>query len=268
MVLESVLNPKTAYQKPLRVFGLSVLFTFISVWLAYNLFPAQASVLSVSFVTIFFVPFFHRLFSVEEKKDEIAAKQKKKSGFITRHRQIVGIYGFFFMGMILAYSFLYVFSPATNDIYTLQLDWFRSQGLAAVQQGDFSRYFFNNTQVMVLFFTLSVLFGAGAIFILAWNASIIAVFVGIMANKLVPALGMPMAYAYGVGAGLSSILLHGVPEIGGYFFAGVAGGILSVGILREKFMSKEFKEVAKDSIVWLVLGEALILVGAVLEAAF
>jgi len=71
-----------------------------------------------------------------------------------------------------------------------------------------------------------------------------------------------------VGAGLSSILLHGVPEIGGYFFAGVAGGILSVGILREKFMSKEFKEVAKDSIVWLVLGEALILVGAVLEAAF
>jgi uncharacterized membrane protein SpoIIM required for sporulation len=148
------------------------------------------------------------------------------------------------------------------------MDWFRSQGIAAVQPGNFERYLFNNTQVMFLFFILSVLFGAGAIFILAWNASVIAVFVGILANKLVPALGAPMAYVYGVGAGLGSIALHGVPEIAGYFFAGVAGGILSVGLLREKFMSKEFKEMAKDSLIWIGIGEGLIILGAFLEAFF
>ena len=268
MVLESILKPSTAVNKPLHIFVISILFTAISAWLAYNLFPAQSSILSIAFVTIFFVPFFQRLFSVEEKKDEIAAHKKVKQNFIKRHRPIVVAYTAFFMGMLLTYSFLYVFSPPIRDLYSLQLDWFSSQGIAAVQPGSFDRYFFNNTQVMFLFFVLSVLFGAGAVFILAWNASVIAVFVGILSNKLVPALGAPIAYVYGVGTGLGSIALHGIPEIGGYFFAGVAGGILSVGLLREKFMSPEFKEVAKDSLLWLAIGEGLIILGAFLEAFF
>jgi len=268
MVLESLLSPKFAANKPLHIFALSILFTAISVWLSYNLFPSQSSILSIAFVTIFFVPFFQRLFSYEEKKDELAARRKLKQGFLKRHRPIVIAYTAFFMGMILTYSFLYVFSPAIRDLYSLQMDWFRSQGIAAVQPGSFERYFFNNTQVMLLFFILSILFGAGAVFILAWNASVIAVFVGIISNKLVPALGAPMAYVYGVGTGLGSIALHGIPEIAGYFFAGVAGGILSVGLLREKFMSGEFKEVAKDAVMWLAIGEVLIVVGALLEAFF
>ena len=268
MVLESLLNPKTAANKPLHIFTVSILFTAISSWLALNLFPAQSSILSVAFVTIFFVPFFQRLFAVEERKDELAARHKVKAGFIKRHKPIVVAYTAFFLGMVLTYSFLYVFSPTVRDLYSLQLDWFRSQGIAAVQSESFERYVVNNSQVMVLFFILSVLFGAGAVFILAWNASVIAVFVGLIANKLVPALGAPVAYVYGVGTGLGSIALHGIPEIGGYFFAGVAGGILSVGLIRERFMSREFKEVAKDSIAWLVIGEVLIVIGAVLEALF
>ncbi|MEM7813580.1 MAG: stage II sporulation protein M [Candidatus Aenigmatarchaeota archaeon] len=268
MVLESLIDPKTATNKPLRIFVISVLFTIISVWLAYNLFPAQSSILSVAFMTIFFVPFFQRLFSIEEKKDELAARRRARESFLKRHSPVVVAYAAFFMGMVVTYSFLYVFNPSIRDVYSLQLDWFRSQGIAAVQPGNFERYLINNTQVMVLFFILSVLFGAGAAFILAWNASVIAVFVGMAANKLAPALGAPIAYVYGIGTGLGSIALHGIPEIGGYFFAGVAGGVLSVGLLRERFMSKEFKEVVKDSLMWLAMGEALIIAGAFLEAVF
>jgi uncharacterized membrane protein SpoIIM required for sporulation len=268
MVLESILNPAKVANKPLHVFAISVLFTAVSAWLSYNLFPAQSSILTVAFVTIFFVPFFQRLFSIEEEKDVQAAHRKARKNFLVRHRPVVVVYTAFFLGMVLTYSFLYVFVPPIHDLYSLQLDWFRSQGIAAVQPGNFERYFFNNTQVMLLFFVLSVLFGSGAVFILAWNASVIAVFVGIFAHKLVPALGAPMAYVYGIGTGLGSIALHGIPEIGGYFFAGVAGGILSVGLLREHFMSREFKEVLKDSIVWLALGEGLIVLGAILETFF
>lgn len=268
MVLESLLNPETVANKPLHIFVISVLFTAISTWLSYSLFPSQSSILSIAFVTIFFVPFFQRLFSVEEKKDEVAAHHRTKQSFLKRHRTVVLAYTAFFMGMVLTYSFLYVFSPAIRDVYSLQLDWFRSQGIAAVQPGSFERYLFNNTQVMFLFFILSVLFGAGSVFILAWNASVIAVFVGIIAHKLVPSLGAPLAYVYGVGTGLGSIALHGVPEIAGYFFAGVAGGILSVGLIRERFASGEFKEVVKDSLVWIAIGEGLIILGAFLEAFF
>jgi uncharacterized membrane protein SpoIIM required for sporulation len=272
MVLESILDPKQAEDKPLHIFAIAVLFTAVATWLSYNLFPSQSSILSIAFVTIFFVPFFQRVFDIEEELDEDAArKHQPRTGVtdrLTRHRKVVWAYSAFFMGVILTYSFLFIFSPQVRDLFSLQLDWFRSQGIAAVQQASFERYFFNNSQVMILFFILSVLFGAGATFILAWNASVIAVFLGIIANRFVPTLGSPVAYVYGVGTGLSSIALHGIPEILGYFFAGIAGGILSVGLLREKFMSIEFKEVAKDSLLWLALGEALIILGAWLEAVF
>ncbi|MFH0837274.1 MAG: hypothetical protein V1870_04045, partial [Candidatus Aenigmatarchaeota archaeon] len=57
-----------------------------------------------------------------------------------------------------------------------------------------------------------------------------------------------------------------IPEIAGYFFAGIAGGILSIALLREEFMSKEFKEAGKDVLVWVILAEFLIILGAALEA--
>jgi uncharacterized membrane protein SpoIIM required for sporulation len=271
MVLEAMLDPRKAEDKPLHVFLISLLFSFIGLFLAYNLFPSQSSILSVAFVTIFFVPFFQQLFDVEEQKDEELARKKapsRENNFVMRHRKVVFAYSAFFMGVILVYSFAFIFFPSIRDLFALQMDWFRVQGIAAIQPGSFERYFFNNTQVMVLFFILSVLFGAGAIFILVWNASVIAVFLGIIANKFYPTLGATAAYLYGVGIGLSSIALHGIPEIGGYFFAGVAGGILSAGLVKEQFMSKEFQEVAKDSIIWLSIGEALVVVGAFLEAVF
>jgi len=274
MVLEAILDPRKAEDKPLHVFLISLLFSFIGLFLAYNLFPSQSSILSVAFVTIFFVPFFQRLFSVEEAKDVEIARRKVpqkttwSNNFVVRHKKVVFAYTAFFMGVILVYSFAFIFFPSIRDLFALQMDWFRVQGIAAIQPGSFERYFFNNTQVMVLFFILSVLFGAGAIFILVWNASVIAVFLGIIANKFYPTLGATAAYLYGVGLGLSSIALHGIPEIGGYFFAGVAGGILSAGLVKETFMSKEFREVARDALLWLASAEILIIVGAFLEAIF
>ena len=121
---------------------------------------------------------------------------------------------------------------------------------------------------MLLLFMLSIVFGAGAIFILVWNASIIAVFLGIFIRSFIEQ-GFPItvAYLFGVPIGLSSIALHGIPEILAYFFAGLAGGILSVGIIREKIMSKEFTEVFKDALVFLLFAEVLILIAALVEAA-
>lgn len=268
MVLEALLDPRTAEDRPLEIFMISILFSIIGLFLAYNLFPAQSSILSVAFVTIFFVPFFQRLFDIEEQKDEIAARRRQDDNPLTRHRKVIFAYSAFFIGVILVYSFAFIFFPANRDLFAMQMDWFRLQGIAATQPGNFERYLFNNSQVMVLFFVLSVLFGAGAIFILVWNASVIAVFAGIVANNVYPTLGATAAYIYGVGVGLGSIALHGIPEIAGYFFAGIAGGILSAGLVREDLMSREFREVAKDSVIWLALAEVLIVIGAFLEATF
>ncbi len=266
MVLEAILNPKKAEDKPWMVFLISVILSALAIYISWILFPSQASILSVAFVTIFFVPFFQRLFRFEEKKDELEArKHMKHSNIFKRHQKALYVYGAFFIGVILVYSAVFTFIPQMKDVFSLQIDWFK--GYATTHAG-FAKYFFNNTQVMLIMFVLSIVFGAGAVFILSWNASVIAVYLGIVANKFVPTLGVSTAYVYGFSVGTASIILHAIPEIGGYFFAGLAGGILSIALVREKFMSKEFKEAGKDVLVWFLLAEFLIIIGAMIEAGF
>ena len=274
MVLESLLNPTRAGDKPLYVFLVAFFYTLIAVMFSNQLFPSQASILSVTLITIIFIPFFQKMFEIEEFKEDLAAEGKTHDNLFSRHAKSLIIFTTFFLGVTIAMSFIFIFFPHTYlNTFSLQLDWFSNQGIFPVGQAtagapDFSTLFLNNTQVMLLLFMLSIVFGAGAIFILVWNASIIAVFLGIFIRSFIEQ-GFPItvAYLFGVPIGLSSIALHGIPEILAYFFAGLAGGILSVGIIREKIMSKEFTEVFKDALVFLLFAEVLILIAALVEAA-
>ncbi|MBI5331955.1 MAG: stage II sporulation protein M [Candidatus Aenigmarchaeota archaeon] len=273
MVLEAILNPKSAENKPWTVLVLSMLLTALAIFLANIIFPSQASILSISFIAMFFIPFFQRLFRFEEEKDEIIArKHMKHESIFKRHQKAICVYSMFFIGIIIVYTLVFTFVPSLGNVFSLQADWFKGNAVDSVSGNAvsptalFSKYFFNNTQVMLIFFILSVIFGAGAVFILSWNASVIAVYMGMVVNKFVPTLGHSTAYIYGMTVGISSIILHAIPEISGYFFAGIGGGILSIALLREKFMSKEFKEAGKDVLVWIVLAEFLIIIGAAIEA--
>ncbi len=272
MVLESILNPKNAGDKPLHIFIISFFYSLVAVMFSTQLFPAQASVLSVALITIIFIPFFQKIFEIEEMKEDLAAEGKIKQNVFSRHAKSIVIFSSFFLGVTIAMSFVFIFFPDSyTHIFSLQIDWFRNQGifnigLATGNGADFSLFFLNNTQVMLLMFMLSVIFGAGAIFILVWNASIIAVFLGIFVRSFMEqGFSSTAAYVFGVPIGLGSIALHGIPEITAYFFAGLAGGILSVGIIKENIASREFREVFKDSVFFLVIAEALIVVAAFAE---
>ncbi|MBI4154423.1 stage II sporulation protein M [Candidatus Woesearchaeota archaeon] len=265
MVLESMINPKNAEDKPLHVLVISIIYTFIAVAFAYLLFPAETPLLSVALITIIFVPFFQKMFYSEEKDERIAAMTGKGSLF-SRHIKPIYVFSAFFLGVVIAMSAIFVFSPI--DLFSLQADTVRSLGSGgAVEDGDFYKFVTNNTQVLVLMFVLSVLFGAGAVFLLAWNASVIAVYSGIFVRSMVQqGLDTTAAYALGLPIGLGAIALHGIPEIAAYFVAGIAGGILSVGMVKEKIPGKRFNLVFKDSIKLLVLAEILILLAAWIEA--
>ena len=109
---------------------------------------------------------------------------------------------------------------------------------------------------MALSFALSFLIGSGAVVILAWNASILGLYLasflrqGLVEEFVVRTVGM---------------IPHAPIEIGAYFLAGIAGGMVSVGIIREKLFSKEFFLVFKDSLILLVWAFAAIIIGAFIE---
>lgn len=273
MVLESIMNPRNAEDKPWHVFIIAAVFSFIAIVLSHAMFPTQSSILSIALITIIFVPFFQKLFEIEEEKEDLAAEKKCNDNLFTRHMKIITVFTAFFLGVIVAMSLVFIFMPQYSDVFSLQSDVLKSVSPvtqatgAATQTGNFFKFFFNNTQVMFLVFILSISFGAGAVFILTWNASVIAIYVGYIVESFTnTGIAKTTAFMYGLPVGLGSIALHGIPEIAAYFIAGIAGGILSVGIIREKSKSPEFKKIFIDSLAYLAIAQILIVIGAFVEA--
>lgn len=268
MVLESMLNPKKAENKPWHVFLVSIFYSFVAVFFATLLFPSQASILAIALITIILVPFFQRLFILEEKKEDVAAHKLKKKNVFARHASTIYVFSAFFIGVIIALSFIFIFFPDNQNLFSLQTETLNSFSTGyATQPGDFWMYFENNTQVMILIYALSLLFGAGSVFVLSWNASVIAVYVGSVARSFIAqGLAPGAAYVVGVPLGLGTIVMHGIPEIAAYVIAGLGGGILSVGLLREKWGGKNFNLILKDSLIFLFAAEVLIVIAALLEA--
>ena len=154
MVLESMINPKNAEDKPWHVFFIAIVYTFVAVFFSNFLFPSQASILSIAMVTIIFVPFFQKLFKIEEEKDDLQAEKKIRMNFWMRHSQIIFVFSAFFLGIIVAMSFIFIFIPSQN-IFQLQTETINSIATGNVlSSGHFEKFFFNNTQVMVLTFIL------------------------------------------------------------------------------------------------------------------
>ena len=117
----------------------------------------------------------------------------------------------------------------------------------------------------------SFVYGSGAIFILTWNASVIATAIGnfIRTNlsSYAAAAGLQKfgAYMHIVSIGLLKYTIHGIPEILAYFVAGLAGGIISVAVINESFTTKGFSKALIDSSDLLIIAVLLILISALLE---
>lgn len=101
----------------------------------------------------------------------------------------------------------------------------------------------------------SFLFGAGAIFILAWNASVIAAAIGVFAKSSL--VNMP--------AGMLRYLFHGLPEISSYFIVALAGGIIGTAIIKHEFGTDKFWRVLQDSLDLVILALVVLIVSAFIE---
>ncbi|MBN2566998.1 stage II sporulation protein M [Candidatus Woesearchaeota archaeon] len=122
----------------------------------------------------------------------------------------------------------------------------------------------NNLQLLLFIFLTSFIFGAGALFALIWNASIIGVFVGASMRGLSGTLPPLAAYAHSLGLSLWTIALHGVPEMLGFFIGALSGGIVSVAVVRHG-LSRQSLPVLKDSLWLFALAVGLIAIAGVIE---
>ncbi len=262
MVLESLYSAKKVLQNPKDMFFLTMIVSAVCTFSSYFIFPAYAGIISPLLVTAAMAPLIYKIFSAEEEMERKEAEKKINVGFWGRHGKTIWLFSLFFLGYLIPTFLIAMLSPenfmtAAFSPQIEEIKRIRSLATGGVLSPDFVQIIMtNNLKVMGFSFLLSFLFGTGALFILSWNASILAVYFagflrqGQFSEFFVRTLG---------------IIPHAPIEMLAYFLAGIAGGILSVGVIREKINSKEFSLVLKDSLILFAFAVIAVAVGAYVE---
>jgi len=254
MVLERLISVKETLKDPMKTFILGVILSLVSLFVSYTVFPESTGLFTVIIMTMATMPLMNRVMHYEEKEDE---EIMEKSTFIQRYSDIIISYVALFSGMILAMSLSFVLLPDTvaERVFDEQINEISLIRGKFDFGNQFLEIFMNNVSVLMLSFLFSFLFGAGAIFILGWNASVLAAAIGLIAKTSGGVKAVPAA--------VMMFLPHGSFEIGAYFIGAIAGGLISAAIMRKK--SLKFWFVVRDAIKLLVLSFIFLIIGGIIE---
>lgn len=271
MVLESLLSPPGAIRRPGVVFLMGFFYATIAVFLSMWVFKDYASMVLVFLTVLALVPLFMQFMDSEELADLLMNDERK---VLWQHAKVIGTFVSLFLGMSLAYAIWFVALP--NGIATFSV---QSQTIASLRQGAtgaaasgglFLVILVNNLKVLMFCILFSFLYGAGAIFILTWNSSVIGVALGNFYQQGVGAAASSGATGfatYAGAAGMSAVryLIHGIPEITAYFVGGLAGGVLSVAIIKHHWERTKMDKVLLDTSDLIILGVVILVIAAVIE---
>lgn len=259
-MLENILRPDWLERTPKYAFIIGFIYSIIGILAAYLVFPRSQGIASIAFLSMLLIPSLSKIFAIEEKQDAASRKFSIKRIF-NDHADVLQVYLMLFLGIFLAYS---LFSLKLSDKLLVQGIFDSQMRIIGVNLGqavgglDFFSIFTNNIKVMTIFLLLSLIFGAGSILFLAWNASVWGVVFGYMATHYTNAFDT----FFGT---FLKVAPHMFLEAGAYFFAIIAGGIMSQAVLREKVGSNKFNYVLKDGMVFTLVGFILLVLGALVE---
>jgi len=275
MVLESLLNPLKAEKKPGEVFFLGFLYSSIAVLLSLWIFEKHAGLVLVFLTVISSIPIIYGVIKIEEKKD---MEIKKEIVLLKEHGRALLFLILLFLGITLSFTVWYVFLPAdvSAKIFNIQQQTIldinnQITGNMSMQTSLFVKILFNNLKVLTFAILFAFIYGFGAIFILTWNASVISVAIGNFIRSNISNIATKIGFV-GIGSyfqifslGILRYMTHGIFEILAYFTAGLAGGIISVAIIRHDFRTKKFEHIVMDSADLLIISIVILVVAALIE---
>lgn len=257
MVLEKLVPVKFALKNPWVMFVNGIVISITCLFITFLIFEASIGLITTLLITIAMMPFMVNLIIYQEAREEEIITTRTEPNLIRRHGNILKVYTAFFLGMILSLSLVYLLLPETISykLFQDQIDTINAIRGGATFAGTFETILLNNIGVLLLSFFFSFLFGAGAVFILSWNASVLSVAIGSLAKTIGGIKALPIA--------VLPFLPHGSLEILAYFIGGISGGLISAAITRRT--SKQFWPVVRDSLGLLVISVLILVVAAIIE---
>lgn len=277
-MLEMLISPQKAERRPWEMFFIGAFYASLSILLVNWIFAQDAvlykysGILVVTFTVMFSLPFMYYIIKLEEER---ATQHLGAFKLLKQQSRALMAFMWLFMGFVVAFAFWYSILPSTQS-FRAQFETFCAINSPADYDGCVSRYgsaqgsaptafasnkerlfliFANNIYVLIFTLVFSLIFGAGVIFILAWNASVIAAAIGIFTQAQLKDLPL----------GLIRYMVHGLPEIAAYFITALAGGIVSVAVIRHEFGSENFWEILQDALNLIIIAVIVLFVGALIE---
>ena len=271
MALESIISPFSAVEKPGHMFFTGLIYASLAVFLSNWVFRDSASLIMVFLTVLAAVPIMYSTMKMEEN---VTVKLKDEISILKRHAKVIEYLIFLFLGFVVAYTLWFCILPfeIVENLFATQLQTIQginNQVSGQVVSGSvtnagsaFFQIFLNNFKVLLFALFFSFFYGAGAIFILTWNASVIAAAAGTFIQKTVAA-GTHIAGA--VPLAILRYAIHGIPEIIAYFVAGLAGGIISVAMINRDLETGKFRRIVLDVIDLCLIAIVILIFAALLE---
>ena len=264
MVFENFLSAKLAEKQSWILFVAGFFYAVLGALISYLFFPADASIVMVFLTVLGSAYIMHSIIELEEEVDE--SKNEVKS--LYHHSLALKAFFALFLGFTVAYTLMYgfldynivskVFESQTNTLYAING---RVTSIDA-----FNVIVSNNLKVLFVSLLFGFMYGYGALFILAWNASVIGAAAGNYFRAAISDGGGFFIILYHFLNSLGQYALHGIPEIAAYFIGALAASILGVSISKKVWKDQvKFINVISDVIILTVLAVILVFISAGIE---
>jgi len=274
--LELLISPGKAVRKPWEIFFIGIVYSSVAIMLSMYIFKQYVGIVMVFLTTLACVYLVQKMLQVEEEKDDPIRSELQ---ILKSHGRALSVFMFLFMGFVVAFSFWHIVLPSdlSHQIFGMQEKTIQCinsagiEGCASGTEATFLKIIFNNIKVLLFTLTFAFFYGAGAVFILAWNAAVVGTAIGIFVRNSISAVagslgaGSIASYFAFYSAGLMRYMTHGAFEILAYFMAALAGGIISIAIARHDFRSREFRKVLFDSVDLIALSLGVLFLAAIVE---
>jgi uncharacterized membrane protein SpoIIM required for sporulation len=255
-------NPKRAQRHPIEMMLIAIFYSSLSILVSAWIFPDYSSIVMVFLTLLPCVYVIQGSIQLEEKRDKNYRSEKR---LLKKHSKLIVFLLFLFLGFVFSFTFWATVLPHEKSMVLFKIQDSVVEGIKSdittgnsVFHGPFFKIISNNLKVLFLSLILAFFYGAGAIFILIWNASVMGFVIGNLTRESLGLIGLPVAF--------TKYFVHGIPEMLAYLIAAVAGGIIYTAIWRGDFFDKEKnRKIIIDTIILISISLILIVVSGLIE---
>ena len=257
-LLHVLFKAKRAERHPLEMLCIGFVYASLSVLLSLWIFPEYASLVMVFLTVMSCLYVVQNALILEEKKERLVGSERT---LLKTHMRTLLFLMFLFMGFFLGFMVWAIVLPTDVAAVSFSLQEASANRIQAitgnsVTSDSFMRILANNFKVLAFSLIFALFYGAGAVFILAWNASVMGFVIGQLAKNTFGFIGLTLLFG--------KYFLHGIPEMLSYFTAALAGGIVFVSVVRGDLYTG-WKRTLLDVTLVLAISLIFLVLAALLE---